>query len=63
VRGGVSAVHVTFVREWHKDAGSPWFAVHRVYATARGLGIKPLHGHFQGRRGEPGALMLATMGT
>jgi hypothetical protein len=54
----------THVRQWVPDttAGRDWYDVHSVYGTAESLGIKRVHGHFGGSRGQAGAVMVATIG-
>ena len=51
------------VREWVADTalGREWHDVHNVYAVAAQLGIRRVHGHFDGQRGQAGAIMLATI--
>jgi len=52
------------VRQWVPDtrAGRDWYDVHAVYGLAERLGVRRVHGHFGGERGQAGAVMVATIG-
>ena len=51
------------VRRWVADAGAAqareWFDLHRTAAYVRELGLRPQQGRFDGKPGQPGALLLA----
>lgn len=50
------------VRGWERSpSGAQWFDLHGIYHLATALGIRLRQGHFAGRPGEAGALMLDTM--
>lgn len=49
------------VREWVKDEHArPFFDLHRLRDHARHFDLRVPHGHFEGRRGAPGAMMALT---
>lgn len=50
------------VVRWRDDGGGhPFFNLHRCDAHARALDVRIPHGHFDGKPGEPGALMARTV--